>query len=388
MSNIVGTPQGDVLLGTGGNDTFDGGAGNDAMSGGFGDDTYIIADAGDEIVEGQFQGTDTAIAQVEYRLSSHVENLQLAGSTTGFGNDQDNILQGNASNNLLAGLGGNDLLFGADGNDTLFGNSGSDRLYGGDGDDTLIGGAGFDELYGGVGNDTYITNGYNFKIIERPGGLGDTLHIPGDYDLGKTELENLLLLGRARFGTGNSRNNTISGNGMPNVLSGLTGSDTLFGRRGDDTLFGNQGNDALHGGEGNDQLYGQQGNDSLNGDRGNDVLSGELGRDVLTGFGGGARERDTLIGGAEADVFVLGVRGRRGAHYLGSGFAIIQDFSRAQGDKIQVNGLANNYTIDISQNRWGGSNPDAAIFRGRDLLAIVQDTTAVGLRDLIATPLR
>lgn len=382
---ILGTDTDDLLIGTPGNDLIDGGAGFDTLVGGLGNDTYIIRD-GDIIFELPNEGTDIVFAYVDYRLTDYVENLQLIAGRRGEGNSENNLIQGNAEDNELFGYEGNDVLEGFGGDDKLYGGSGNDRLFGGDGNDLLVAGPGFDQLYGGRGNDTYLVTSYRFGIIEPPRGGGiDTIIIPLDYELKSLLFENLTLYGSAQFGTGNRLNNRIEGNGRGNVLSGLAGNDTLLGRGGNDRLFGGAGNDQLSGGDGDDELYGQQGNDRLWGDRGNDLLSGEDGNDVLIGYGGVSTERDRLFGGAGADTFVLGTR-RDGVFYLGSGYAIIGDFSQAQGDKIQVRGNPASYRLDNSRNLIGGSGRDTAIFLGSDLIAIVQDNAGVTTSNLFTAP--
>lgn len=386
MTNpILGADTDDLLIGTPGNDLIDGGAGFDTLVGGTGNDTYIIRD-GDIVFELPNEGTDIVFAYANYRLTDYVENLQMIAGVRGEGNSENNLIQGNADNNELFGYEGNDVLEGFGSDDKLYGGGGNDRLFGGDGNDLLVGGPGFDQLYGGRGNDTYLVTSYRFRIIEPPSGGGvDTVIIPLDYELKSLLFENLTLYGSAQFGTGNRRKNRIEGNGRGNVLSGLAGNDTLLGNSGNDRLFGSTGKDQLFGGDGGDELFGQQGNDRLSGDRGNDLLSGEDGRDVLIGYGGVSTERDRLFGGTGSDTFVLGTR-REGTFYLGSGFAVIGDFSQAQGDKIQVKGNPRSYRLDTSRNLIGGSSRDTAIFLGSDLIAIVQDNAGVTTSSLFTAP--
>lgn len=384
MTAIIGTASNDVLFGTGGDDYFDGKAGEDALNGSFGNDTYLVPNPGTEIIEYPREGIDKAIVSFSYTLPDNVENVDLEAGIFARGNRLGNLLEGNRSNNLLRGIGGSDTLYGFEGKDTLDGGGGNDRLFGGGGRDTLIAGDGYDELYGGEGNDTYIVRSYSFKIEERAGRSQDTLRIPLNYSLEKTGIENLVLLGRARFGTGSAGNNTINGNRIGNLLSGLEGNDTLLGDRGNDILYGNQGNDALRGGSGDDQLYGQLGNDRLLGEQGNDQLVGDRGSDVLSGWGGGKRERDQLTGGEGADRFVIG-QSLRDSAYLGSGYATIADFDRSERDQIQVGSATKDYRL-INRNLIGEAKADTAIYQGQDLIAIVQDTR-IARRDLIVASL-
>ena len=110
-----------------------------------------------------------------------------------------------------------------------------------------------------------------------------------------------------------------------------TSNNYLFGDAGNDRLGGGHGNDYISGGIGNDQLYGGAGNDKLLGGRGDDTLLGENGNDSLDG-GEGA---DKLYGQAGADTFVLDT--------IGKGVDTIADFSKAQGDKIDISDVLDRY---------------------------------------------
>jgi VCBS repeat-containing protein len=80
---------------------------------------------------------------------------------------------------------------------------------------------------------------------------------------------------------------------------------------------------ALVGANGPDNLVGTDGADNLNGYGGNDTLSGGLGNDTLTG-------------GADADSFI---------YANGGGADVITDFSHAQGDKIDLTGVDNVFSL-------------------------------------------
>jgi serralysin len=102
---------------------------------------------------------------------------------------------------------------------------------------------------------------------------------------------------------------------------------TKRGTAGSDTLTGSAGNDSLSGEGGSDRLSGGAGNDTLSGGTGNDTLSGGDGSDRLTG-GTGA---DILNGGAGQDAFVFAS--------VADGGDRIQDFRRAEGDKIDLSAI-------------------------------------------------
>ncbi len=205
------------------------------------------------------------------------------------GTIQSDMILGLGGNDTLSGRAGNDQLFGDFGNDLLLGGSGDDSLFGENGNDTLIGDQGRDMLVGGEDNDSLVGDLVLPFLIVNPNGSTQDLN---------------------------------------DTLSGGQGNDTLLGGQGDDNLVGGQGRDILDGGQGNDSLMGdfvfpftvnlngfngstQDPNDSLLGGSGNDTLFGGSGDDTLTGadpdnLNPGRGEIDTLTGGSENDLYVLG----------------------------------------------------------------------------------
>lgn len=175
--------------------------------------------------------------------------------------------------------GGNDTLtLQNTGDDIAYMGSGNDRAYGGIGADTIYGGSGTDFLYGEAGNDTLY------------GGSG------GD------------------------------------ELRGGADSDTLYGGSGVDLILGGAGDDVLFGGVDNDTLYGDSdGATQITGGR--DTLNGGFGDDTLIG-GVGA---DTLFGNAGADTFTF--LAASDLNYGSGSTDVIRDFSRAQGDRINLSGI-------------------------------------------------
>lgn len=152
--NINGTGNGvaNILTGNAGANRLDGGAGADTIDGGqnvagvadtlvggAGNDTFIVRNAGDQVVESAGQGVDEVVAYVDHVLAADVENLTLAGSAPlqGRGNNQDNVITGNVGSNVLHGLGGNDTITASDGADTIDGGVGDDVLSGGTGGDVF-----------------------------------------------------------------------------------------------------------------------------------------------------------------------------------------------------------------------------------------------------------
>lgn len=187
------------------------------------------------------------------------------------------VLKGGGGDDRLDGAAGNDTIAGGAGNDVLKGGAGSDSLDGGDGDDTLIGGAGGDKLVGGKGKDTASYVDATKKVIAS---LADPTKNAGDAQ-GDTyvSIENL------------------TGSAKGDVLVGNSGANVLVGGAGDDRLEGGGGADRLEGGAG----------------------------------------ADTLTGGAGADVFVF--VSLSDSQQKKTQRDVITDFSRAQGDKIDLSAI-------------------------------------------------
>jgi Ca2+-binding RTX toxin-like protein len=262
VENLIGGDGNDALTGSSlanrlegglGDDTLSGGVGADTLLGGAGNDSYFVDNAGDVVTENSGEGTDTVTSTITYTLGANVENLVLGGTLAinGIGNELANTLTGNGAANTLTGNAGDDSLLGAAGNDIL---------WGGDGNDLLNGGTGADQLHGGKGDDTYVVDSTLDQVFEDSGQGIDTVRSSVSFTLG-ANLENLLLLGTAVAGTGNSADNTITGNASNNTLAGLGGNDYLDGLAGNDTLLGGDGTDTLAGGLGSDLMTGGAGQD-------------------------------------------------------------------------------------------------------------------------------
>jgi Ca2+-binding RTX toxin-like protein len=100
--------------------------------------------------------------------------------------------------------------------------------------------------------------------------------------------------------------------------AGTARADVLTGSAGNDRLSGEGGSDRLSGGAGDDTLSGGTGSDTLSGGDGSDRLAGGAGNDVLTGGAG----RDAFVFTSAAD-----------------GNDRVQDFRRAEGDKIDISAI-------------------------------------------------
>ncbi|MEP6969541.1 MAG: carbohydrate-binding domain-containing protein, partial [Betaproteobacteria bacterium] len=125
--------NGALRFGLVGADLLDGGRGADDMHGGIGNDLYVVDNILDRVFEQEDGGHDIVRASVSYRLSEHVEDLELTGGAAidGTGNAMQNTLRGNSAANRLDGAAGSDLLVGGAGRDTyvLGRGYGSDSVY-------------------------------------------------------------------------------------------------------------------------------------------------------------------------------------------------------------------------------------------------------------------
>ncbi|MBW4612607.1 MAG: calcium-binding protein [Desmonostoc vinosum HA7617-LM4] len=377
---ILGNSGNNILSGLGGDDSINGLEGNDTLTGGVGNDVLAGGLGFDRVVESgdvNFTLTDTKLTGNGVDTLNSIENANLTGGSSdnildasgfsggvrlsgGFGNDQlkggakSSILFGGSGNDTLIGGAEGDSLFGDNGDDFIQGAGGNDQLKGGDGNDTLKGDAGDDDLRGENGNDV-IDGGSGFDSILDSGNffrfiLTDTSLEKSNSSL--TEKDSLKSIEQA----------TLFGSASGDIMSASGFSGKAF-------LFGDDGNDVLTGGSGSDSLFGGNGVDSLNG----------FADDPLT------IERDSLSGGNGVDFFVLGFNfgfGAIGYSDFGSlDFATITDFSAAQGDKFRVGGNALSEYSLVKQSFGGiGSGAvDTQIFRGNELIAVVQDNTDVSI---------
>jgi Ca2+-binding RTX toxin-like protein len=285
------TAVNEYFYGYAGNDYIDGGLGADYMAGGAGHDTYVVDNAGDQVVENAGEGFDTVRVSFSYTIPLNVEKLELTGTAAinAYGNDADNRLYGNDSSNILASYSGNDILNGGAGTDTMLGGTGNDTYYVDNAGDVVV-------EYDNEGTD-WMASAVSFTLA--PNVEGGNLIAAGDFNI-----------------TGNELDNDLRGNGWANVLSGLDGDDTLDG------------------GNGNDKLLGGNGNDTLDGDWGNDILVG-------------GRGLDTLLGGTGGDLFVWTDTNETGL--TAATADVITDFNAAQGDRIDLSGIDANAYVDGDQ---------------------------------------
>ncbi len=127
--NLTGNALAQRIIGNAGANVLSdgGGAGADTMTGSGGNDTYIVRNAGTEIVEGLGQGTaDRVAAGVSFTLASD-DNIEAMRTTSMTGTTAINLtgngiaqtIEGNDGANRLNGHGGTDVLTGRGGADTF-----------------------------------------------------------------------------------------------------------------------------------------------------------------------------------------------------------------------------------------------------------------------------
>ncbi len=172
--------------------------------------------------------------------------------------------------------------------------------------------------------------------------------------------------------SGTIYDDNLEGTSLDDSLFGDAGNDNLIGSEGDDYLDGWSGNDELNGDTGDDVLLGYTGNDSLLGSTGSDILAGEAGDDLLNGYGDTESEYDILSGGEGADTFALGDISK--VFYQGFGFATITDFESTEGDKLQVFGSIEDYSLSEF---YGGTD----IYYQNDLIGNVANTPDISLEN-------
>ncbi|WP_337191056.1 calcium-binding protein [Qipengyuania vulgaris] len=357
---VFGMRGDDVMLGGAFDDSFEGGAGSDILRGGAGSDTASYSQASSAVTVSLAIAASQNTQGAGSDLLESIENLTgsafsdklrgdsqanvligLAGADRLFGNGGEDSLDGGVGNDFLFGGQGDDVISGGSGRDQLYGEDGDDTLLGGDGNDVFFGGAGADHMEGGAGSDTYFVDNVGDVVVEVAGGY-NTVESSVDFVL-PDHTHKLVLSGAARAGTGNDRYNTIRGSANDDTVSGLNGNDVLIGNDGNDVLLGGRDSDEMFGGSGADKLDGGSHSDVLWGGGGDDTLLGGDGADKLDGGAG----RDLFSGGAGADIFLF-----RNASDMGSSAATadrISDFSRAQGDKINLWSIDANATLAGNQ---------------------------------------
>lgn len=271
----------------------------------------------------RFNFTDLSLSVVDFTNTLISQGAKAVYQQALSGDDQISMPWGSSQMTaVIEGFGGNDTINTGAGHDTVYGGAGNDLIT--NPHEGLAYGATTTYLRGDDGNDT-IKGGHGFDDIN--GNKGDDRCMGGD---------------GSDWVVGGQGNDVLYGdrdNGVPAVN---LGNDIVYGNLGNDTCYGGEGADWVRGGQGDDIVEGGAGNDWLAGDRGSDTLTGGAGADVIYGFSG-------------------------------IGLDYVTDFSRTQGDRIQLApGTA--YTL-----RQDGANAIVDLSNGDTLvLAGVQTSSLTG----------
>jgi Ca2+-binding RTX toxin-like protein len=268
--------------------------------------------------------------------------------------------------------------------DQVFGLAGNDNLIGLGGDDVLEGGAGADELFGSGGFDyaSYRASDRAVRIdldaFSFSGGHADGDNLYSIEGVIGSAFNDVMIGTNARC--------VFRGENGKDSLAGGAEADALYGGNGDDRLDGFAGNDTLEGGSGNDILIGWAGDDTLRGGAGIDTVamgyvsggmildlaSGTARGDVNFGFDRlsgienvvGTPLNDQIAGDGAANVLTGSfgadtLRGRGGADRFDFNYGdesdpkapdLILDFTRSQGDRIDLRDIDANEQITGNQN--------------------------------------
>ena len=292
---LTGGAGADTLNGGTGNDRLDGGSGADILIGGSGNDTYLVDNAGDQVVETAGGGLDRLLVPFSYVLQAgnEIEALELSetGSATALdltGNEFVQLLAGNNGINLLDGKGGADSMFGFGGSDVYFIDNAGDRVV---------------EAVGGGANDRVLTSA-SF-VLE----AGSEVELLEASDIASTAALDLY---------GNELGQAIGGNNGANIIDGRGGADYMIGYGGNDTyLVDNAGDRVVEiAGGGTDRLlvsfsyalaagddielleasdmastaaldlYGNELGQAIGGNEGANIIDGRGGADYMIGYGG------------------------------------------------------------------------------------------------------
>ena len=316
------------------------------------------------------------------------------------GTEEDDFLEGTAEDEIIIGLAGSDLLMGMTGNDILYGGEGEDILEAGEGNDILDSGAGDDLMFGEAGNDIMfaspgldVFDGGEGEDIADYSSLDAAITFDAISTVDKDELGSDELFDVETIIGAIEQANTIDASAGVNPISVDLSNDMLTVDGESAQLYtvenfvnaiGTPQDDVLDGSDSGNILMGMAEDDRLNGLAGADTL---MGVDVDSDTPG-ASERDRIIGGADADVFVLGDEenifyldetGRFGSR----GRAIILDFESGV-DKIQLSGAADDYITFGSYILADEGRRDGRLDFGDDVIAYArggfsaEDITFVG----------
>ena len=337
----------DTLLGGSTNDVFTGLAGNDSIDGGGG---FDISSYNNIFFTTGGVNVNMAVGTVTGDLSSGVDTLRsiegVQGTffadvyvATGYGQTGALNVGNNGALNQFEGLGGDDQITGNGNTKILYSNATGGvavHMAAGTADgDTSVG----HDTFGGV----YSVIGSNFAdVYDATNFVGTSLGTYNEFQ-------------------GQGGDDIISGNGNTQIrFDNATAGVTV------DLATGNANGDASVGHDtfvGVNRVFGTNFNDTILGSSASDFLDGGNGNDTLNGLGGS----DSLTGEGGADTF----------NYAdGGGADTITDFNRAQGDTIDVRGVAGIATFaDIQSRATVNAGNTVVDFGGGNTLTLIAVTS-------------
>ncbi|MEH2257821.1 calcium-binding protein [Nostoc sp.] len=350
---------------------------DDSIVGGVGDDTLRMSD-GNDFVDGggsnDLLDGDRGIDTLSDDLSNKTQDITLESFDITKESSQSYSIQGAIISNFeifkdIKTGSGNDKLTQLDRVNNKFST--------GAGADVVNPGLGFDSVDGG--KDTiFVPSIGNFELS-----VTDTLIL--DYSVGDTGSEMIMFVtpqDKTGFAYRSIDPNNVEAPLLDSIdFSNFENYQVTGSSKGDTIVLGN-GNDSIVANAGDDYLIGNAGNDSINAGDGNDVLIGsnQTSADI-----------DTLIGGAGADLFVLGEAYIQGTtlepHFYdkagGNDYALITDFNPTEGDKIQlpncgVSGSSFDHGYELVDfGILGGTGLYSE--RGKELIAFLEGTHGLDL---------
>ncbi len=325
---LTGNAGANVIMGNAGNDTITGGAGVDIIDGGDGNDTINLANndfaAGESLTGGA--GTDGIVLTNATTINLSTGTIATIELLTG-SSGNDNVTMNAAhfgSFTTINLAGGTDVMnVFADGSNIsalslpTVSNVETGNLVGdGNNNSVTLTGAQLDAIIQGTGT------------INLGAGASDTINITStsaDLNaLGNTDasIQGVEIVSAA-----------LATAAVTIVTLGQTENLTFIGGNFDDVLVSGLGNDIINGGAGNDTILAYLGADTVDGGAGDDTLF------LLSGdFAAG----ESLTGGADTDVILLGA-------------AMTVDFTIGTINTVEaLTGSAGNDTVTLSDTQWAG----------------------------------
>jgi Ca2+-binding RTX toxin-like protein len=433
---ITGGSGNDLLFGQAGNDTINGGAGNDLLFGGDGNDVMdggtgddqLFGQAGDDLMiwnpgggTDLFEGGDgNDTAEVNGGNGSETFTITANGTRVRFdrvspapfsldigttenlvlhaGGGDDVITAGNGlaslisltldggdGNDTITGGDGNDLILGGNGNDLVNGGRGNDNVQLGSGNDTFVWnpGDGSDTVEGGSGTDTMVFNGANINEninITANGGRVRFTRDVANITMDINSIEDIDFT--ARGGADNITVGDLSGTGVKNVsidLAGIPGSTTGDGAADVVIVNGDSGNEHI-------QVTANGNQVTVTGTPETVVISGtEAANDrlIVNGLGG----NDTIDASTlAAGVIGLTIDGGAGNDTI-TGSQGADTLDGDDGNDKVTGGLGNDFADlgagddtftwnpgDGSDTVLGGTGNDTLVFNGSNAAEIMQIT--------------